>query len=404
MNGEGNALGVNEGLLLGGELLHGEGTGRDEVDGKGEEGLEHLPLQHRRRIAAVRGSLASRRQGQPTTCNAASTGGRAVRQAPGRRRAGDGGACAHWRRRTGRSVWASAHLGGQRRTTHIRLRRWGISTTNPLVPEEEEPREPTGEGALPLGGGDIEELRLTSAAAPPAPGMERGGVAGTGRAPAAPPGLGNPGDEGEGEGEGEDTGEPPEGEPGVLTACRKRFATPPRAGMGTLLDAAGPAEEAEAGPPGELKGDDETKPPETGEAPTRDGTPGVGREGAGEAGAGPPAVPDDEVSGDGPRKEDPPEEDDETEEESADVGPPTVRGPMPLPLPPPPNEEGLAPVGPEPSAERKPRRKGRMSFMMEMTFEMVEYWNICSPNQFSGKAGRSEISDDRLRKSAMSVF
>jgi hypothetical protein len=114
------------------------------------------------------------------------------------------------------------------------------------VPEEEEPREPTGEGALPLGGGDIEELRLTSAAAPPAPGMERGGVAGTGRAPATPPGppgLGNPGDEGEGEGEGEgeDTGEPPEGEPGVLTACRKRFATPPRAGMGTLLDAAGPA-------------------------------------------------------------------------------------------------------------------------------------------------------------------
>jgi hypothetical protein len=110
---------------------------------------------------------------------------------------------------------------------------------------------------------------------------------------------------------------------------------------------------------------------------------------------------DDEVSGDGPRKEDPPG-DDETEEESDDVGPPTVRGPMPLP--PPPNEEGLAPVGPEPSAERKPRRKGRMSFMMEMTFEMVEYWNICSPNQFSGKAGRSEISDDRLRNSAMSVF
>jgi hypothetical protein len=124
--------------------------------------------------------------------------------------------------------------------------------------------------------------------------------------------------------------------------------------------------------------------------------PGDGRATAGDVGAGPAAVPDEEEArGDGPRKDDPPEL--AIEDDKDDVGAPTVRGA-------PPNEEGLAPVGPEPSEERKPRRKGRMSVMMDMTFEIVEYWNICSPNQFSGKAGRSAISDDRLRNSPISVF
>lgn len=164
-----------------------------------------------------------------------------------------------------------------------------------------------------------------------------------------PPGRGKAGDPGEG---------PPPGAPcwgalAVLTFCRKRLATPPtRAGLGLAAPAGAGApadgDPAAAAGAGEEKCDKGTEPASP-VAPVRSGTPG-----------GRPAPEG------GPRKEPPP---------------------------------GLGP-----SFERKPRRRGSKSVITEITLEMVLYWNICRPNQFSGNAGRSEINVARLRKSAISVF
>jgi len=64
--------------------------------------------------------------------------------------------------------------------------------------------------------------------------------------------------------------------------------------------------------------------------------------------------------------------------------------------------EALA--GPRGTSERKLRREHNRSVVVEMTLRMVEYWNICRPNQLSGNAGSSLMRPNRMRNRGMSKF